>query len=245
MLKLQSKFVLVGILSWVIVALVAVITVPAAPASADNPFPGPNRGPSNRNTTGVHGTLSAVSGSSISISPANGGNPVTLAIDSHTDVGLNGEVALATGQTVTAVYNSQTMVAERVLVNFTVPSPNPNKPAHADVKGTIAAVSGSSISITPANGGNPVTLAIDSHTDVGLDGEVALAIGQTVTAVYNSQTMVAERVLVNYTLPSSSENRTGNQNINDHDRNNNNQHGWFTDHVGQGFGWMDRLFHLW
>ena len=195
--------------------------------------------------TDVKGTISAVSSNSISINPTNGGNPVTLTIDSHTDVGLAGEDALATGQTVSAVYNSQTMVAERVMVNIPISLPNPNKPTHTDVKGTISAVSSNSISINPTNGGNPVTLTIDSHTDVGLAGEDALATGQTVSAVYNSQTMVAERVTVNFPVPFSSENRTGNQNTNDHDHGNNNQHGWFTDHIGQSFSWLDRIFHWW
>ena len=126
MYKLQSKFVLVGILTWVIVALVVVFTVPAAPTSADNPFPGPNRGPSNRNTAGVHGTISAVSGNSITITHANGGNPVTLTLDTHSDISLAGEDSLAIGQAVTATYNSQTMVAERILVNFSTSSPSEN-----------------------------------------------------------------------------------------------------------------------
>jgi hypothetical protein len=112
---------------------------------------------------------------SIEIGPTTGGSPVT--------------VKLTAGQTVTAVYNSQTQALESLMVRIRWPNlvtlgtwPNENV-AHVDgnVTGNV------SIGISPTTGGSPVT--------------VELTAGQAVTAVYNSQTQALESLMVSIPWP--------------------------------------------
>ena len=109
------------------------------------------------------------------------------------------------------------------------------------VQGTISAVASNSIIITPTNGGNPITLTLDAHSDINLSGETSLATGQTASATYNGQTMVAERIIVNSSMPSSSENGMANQNTSDNGRSD--QHRGFIDYIKQALSWLGGLFH--
>jgi hypothetical protein len=64
------------------------------------------------------------------------------------------------------------------------------------IQGNISAISGNFITITPSNIGLPVTLSIDSNTNIDLSGLNSLAVGQTVVADYNSCTLLAEMITV-------------------------------------------------
>jgi len=68
------------------------------------------------------------------------------------------------------------------------------------VKGTITAVSDSSITITPANG-TAVILSWDVNTRFMLKGLISVQTGQYAVAVYNRSTMTAQTVDVRATAP--------------------------------------------
>jgi hypothetical protein len=206
MVKSQHKLVLLGIRSSVVVVLLAALILPTIAVSAAN-FPrDPLRTPAFQNNANVQGTISALSDNSVTITAMNSGNPVTLILDTHTSLLLYGVTSLATGQTISAIYDSKTMVAERVMVNTSMPPSGPTIiPSNQNItnmKGTISAVPDNSVAITPSAGNAAVSLILDSHTIIVLYGVDSLATGQTVDAVYNSQTMVADRIMVNVTLPS-------------------------------------------
>jgi hypothetical protein len=73
-------------------------------------------------------------------------------------------------------------------------------PAVQSVKGTIAAVSGNTITLNTAAG--PVTLTWDATTRFVLKGLIAVAPGQYATAAYNKNTKLAQVVNVQPTAPS-------------------------------------------
>ena len=65
------------------------------------------------------------------------------------------------------------------------------------IQGDISSISGNFITITPSDMGLPVTLSIDSNTNVrDLSGLNSLAVGQTVVADYNRWTLLAEMITV-------------------------------------------------
>ncbi len=68
------------------------------------------------------------------------------------------------------------------------------------VKGTITAISNSSITITPA-GGTAVTLSWDGNTRFMLKGLISVQTGQYASAVYNRSTMTAQTVDVQAAAP--------------------------------------------
>ncbi|MCJ7515146.1 MAG: DUF5666 domain-containing protein, partial [Dehalococcoidia bacterium] len=71
-------------------------------------------------------------------------------------------------------------------------------PVVQKVKGTITAISDSSITITPANG-TAVTLIWDLNTRFMLKGLISVQTGQYAAAVYNRNTMTAQTVEVQAT----------------------------------------------
>jgi hypothetical protein len=181
-------------------------TLIAERISVNNPaaIPVPPKVLPNRVIADVKGTISAVSGNYIAINPSAGGSVVNVLLDSHTDITLYGVSSMAPGQTINAIYNTQTLVAERIMVNLILPAyndKNPTKGKFVDVHGTISAVSGNQVSINPAAGGNVITMAINAETDIMLNGVSSMAPGQTVNAVYYTATLIAERIMVNVPLP--------------------------------------------
>jgi hypothetical protein len=75
-------------------------------------------------------------------------------------------------------------------------------PVIQKVKGTITAVSDSSITITPANG-TAVTLTWDANTRFMLKGFISVQTGQYASAVYNRNTMTAQMVDVQAMAPAA------------------------------------------
>lgn len=73
-------------------------------------------------------------------------------------------------------------------------------PVIQKVKGTVTAVSDSSITITPSIG-NAVTLTWNSDTRFTLKGLIAVQSGQYASAIYNKNTMTAQTVEVQATAP--------------------------------------------
>jgi hypothetical protein len=181
-------------------------TLVAERISVNNPtvIPVPPKVLPNRVIADVKGTISALSGNYVAINPSAGGSIVNVLLDSHTDITLYGVSSMAVGQTINAIYNTQTMIAERIMINMMLPADddkNPNKRKFAEIHGTISAVSGNHVSINPVAGSNLITLAINAETDIFLNGVSSIAPGQTVNAVYYVATLVAERIMVNVPLP--------------------------------------------
>jgi hypothetical protein len=73
-------------------------------------------------------------------------------------------------------------------------------PVNQKVKGTITAISDSSITITPASG-TAVTLSWDGNTRFMLKGLISVQTGQYAAAVYNRNTMTALSVDVEVSAP--------------------------------------------
>jgi hypothetical protein len=115
---LLDKVLKVGLLLLVVLALATGLAVPTMMASAAGPAPGTEYASTNQDATSVQGNIAAISGNSITITPSNGNFPVTLTMDSNTNIDLHGLDSLAVGQDVIAVYNNQTMLAEKITVRI-------------------------------------------------------------------------------------------------------------------------------
>jgi uncharacterized protein YecA (UPF0149 family) len=139
----------------------------------------------------VEGKVTAVSGSSITITPEEHGAPVTLGTDASTHVFLNGTAstlaAVAVGDQARALYDSSTLIASVIQAQ---------SPHHelAEVEGKVTAVGSSSITIAPQKG-TPVALATSATTQVFLDGAVskltAIKVGDNARALYDATSLIA------------------------------------------------------
>jgi hypothetical protein len=84
------------------------------------------------------------------------------------------------------------LLAQRVLII---------KPTtYASVSGSITGVSADSITITPDDG-DPVTLSYNGSTVFVLNGFIAVEEGQSARAIYDSDNMIAKRVVVHQEAP--------------------------------------------
>jgi hypothetical protein len=139
----------------------------------------------------VEGKVTAVSGSSITITPDEHGAPVTLGTDASTHVFLNGTAstlsAIAVGDQARALYDSGTLIASVIQAQ----SPHHELVA---VEGKVTAVGSSSITIAPQKGA-PVALATSATTQVFLDGAVsklsAIKVGDNARALYDATSLIA------------------------------------------------------
>jgi hypothetical protein len=177
--RLQRKFILIGIISVLVIALVAVFAVPAVAAG----FPwGPKAGV-NKNVTVVHGTITGLTSTSITITEADG-TSVTLALDSSTNFNIHGTdwigSADLSGKPVTAVYkHGQTgvPVAGQVMIDMPEAAPKiANPPAiknFASVQGSLSVNPDGTITIT-ITPGSTISPDLNASSD------------QTVTIIYNS-----------------------------------------------------------
>ena len=74
-------------------------------------------------------------------------------------------------------------------------------PVIQNIKGTISALTSTSITITPASGA-AVTLVWDANTHFNLKGLIIVQIGQSAVATYNHNTMTAQNVNIQLLAPS-------------------------------------------
>ncbi len=149
----------------------------------------------------VEGTVSAVDATAgtLSITPEHGGADVALHVDSATRISRNGTVAtladVKVGDAAAALYDATTKLASRIETRGEHPQPPPT--ALAVIRGSVTAVSATSITIAPEHG-NPVTLAIDSSTVITRRGRTATAAdvhaGDRAEALYVPATLLAKRI---------------------------------------------------
>ncbi len=95
------------------------------------------------------------------------------------------DIAIGDRVRVRVAPNGDTPLAEVVLIVKPV--------SFKSIKGTVSAVAGNFITIT---GEETVTVTYDGNTHVVLKGAIAVQQGQTIHAVYNSETMVAKMIRV-------------------------------------------------
>ncbi len=144
----------------------------------------------------VDGTITAISGSSVTIAPSDGSSPVTVTADTSTMIEVNDEPAtladLQVNMTAEAEYDPTTMVA------FSIDAQSEGE--DQEVSGTVAAVdtTNNTITITPSDGGSPVTLNVTAATEISVNGEDAtladVQAGMPVQAEYDSATMTAYEI---------------------------------------------------
>ena len=132
--KIQRKFIFIGILSILVIALVAVFAIPTIAAG---PFPwGPGDG-ANKNMTSVQGTITAISSDSITI----GGT--VLGLNSSTNFTIHGNSWVGGGsllnEPATASYDKTVTppVASQVMINMPTPAPGTGKPQPNKNLGTV------------------------------------------------------------------------------------------------------------
>lgn len=180
--KIQRKYILIGIISVLVVALVAVFTIPAL-ANGSPPW-GP-RGGGNNNMTVVQGTIADLSSTSITISET-GGSSVPLTLNSSTNFNIQGTDWIGytststplVGDSVTAMYKngqSGTPIASQVMINMPKPPANKN---FANIQGNLT-VTGGTINIT---------FTPPSQT---------LTAPSTVTVLYNTTSNVIQGLMLN------------------------------------------------
>ncbi len=220
--ELRRKPVIIGILSFVVAALVVGLAVPAITASAASPPRGPTGTRPSKNITRVSGNITALTNTSITIKTSAGATIGPLIVGPDTNFALRGvtgallnpstgtvSLSLLLSGPVTVVYDSKTMAAEQVMINMPSPTPGMGTQANRNVTrvtGTIYSVysnsSGSFITINTGTTSAPVyvTLALGNNTNFTIHGVTWLPItgisldGLPVTAVYNNNQAVTPPV---------------------------------------------------
>lgn len=144
----------------------------------------------------VHGVISAISGSDVTITPGGVAPQVTVVVGASTLIEIedaSGALAdLAVGQSVEAEYDPTTLAAFSIEVN--------NEDEHAEVQGTVAAVdtAAGTVTIAPQGGGANVTLTVNASTEVDVNDEggtlADLQIGMPIKAEYDTVTLLASEI---------------------------------------------------
>ncbi len=202
--KLKRKPVIIGIISFIAIALALAFTIPAF-AAGGSPPSAPTFAP-DKNFTVVQGTINKIDSGQIEINIPNSTNPVILGLDSNTNFAMHGvdwfNPAVLAGKPVTAIYkNNQSVtppVASQIMINMPkppeiLPKP-PVDPNISKVQGTLIVNGDGSITIGDVSG-----IKLDSNTNLTLHGLISLASGanKNAAAIYNEQTKLAMQVMVN------------------------------------------------
>jgi hypothetical protein len=146
----------------------------------------------------VKGTITAIVGSQVTITPEEGGTPVTVTVDSTTLIEVGGQPAtladLQVGQTAEAEFDPTTLIA------FTIDVDIPEPEDEGEIDGTVFAVdvTAGTLTITPTGGGTNVVLTITAATEIEVNGENAtladVQVGMPVKAEFDTTTLVATEV---------------------------------------------------
>ena len=156
----------------------------------------------------IHGTVEAVdtTANTIVIASEEGGNSVTLNVDSSTVIQRNGTAAalvdLLVGDKVEAKYNSASMLASLIKTEV----------EDSEFGGTIAAVdtTANTVTITPTDGSADVVLNVIESTVLKSDDAVItladLQVGSKVEAEFDSTTFNASYIKVENESGDNSEN---------------------------------------
>jgi len=160
------------------------------PEAADLIVNGPDGGE-------LHGTISAISGNAVTITPSNGTPNVTINVTATTMIEVDGHHAaltdLAVGMQVEAEYNPTTFDA------YSIETDSDGDSDDGHVNGTVAAVdpSAGTITITPTAGG-ALTLSVNASTEIKVNDMHAtlqdVQVGMPVSAEYDTVTLLAHEI---------------------------------------------------
>jgi hypothetical protein len=183
-----------------------------------NQNPGGNGSGLSDSNSMIRGTITAVDDDSITISDNK--TEITLTINSTTKISLKDSESLEEGLSVTVRYNTETLVADSITEGSSgfqggqkgqvdrgqrndnsgssdgSGGPGNEQSAGATMaRGTISAISDTSITITSDEDSSTITLTIDSDTRLPCDGIDSLEAGDTVVVFYDSDTLVASSIM--------------------------------------------------
>jgi hypothetical protein len=180
----------------------------------------------------VEGTISAVSASSISVTPKKGGADVTVNVDAATRIRRDGKVVLISvlqmGDKVSVKYNKTTMLASRVDAKAKKTSDNSNSSSNknGEVNGVISSVGAGTVTITPKKGGAAITISVDGTTRIKRNGKTVdaggLQAGDKVEVKYNKTTMLASKIEAKGVKINGNSNTNSNSNSSDDNSNSSN-----------------------
>ncbi|MBK7455637.1 MAG: hypothetical protein IPJ46_18500 [Anaerolineales bacterium] len=181
----------------------------------------------------VEGSISAVSSASLTITPKKGGANLTVTVDAATRIKRNGKTVLLadlqTGDKVNVKYDKKSFLAMKVDAKAKTTSGNSNSSSKGEVKGGIASVGSGSLTITPKNGGAPITVTIDGTTRVKRNGKTVsaadLQAGDKVEVKYNKMTMLASKIEAKGVKTDGNSNTNSNNNSSDDNSNSNSSNG--------------------
>jgi hypothetical protein len=144
----------------------------------------------------VHGVISAIVGSNVTITPDDGSPAVTIVVGTTTLIEVNdatGTLAdLVVGQAVDAEYDPTTFAAFSIDVN--------GEDEEAEIEGTVAAIdtTAGTVTITPSGGGANVTLTVNAGTEVDVNDEggtlADIQVGMPIKAEYDAVTLLAAEI---------------------------------------------------
>ncbi len=156
------------------------------------------------NEAKIQGLVAAVDldAGTLTITPDGGGANVTLIVNAATEIEVNGEEAtlaeVQAGMPVRAEYDSSTLVAGEVKAGSEEDGDDDDGDAH--VNGIVAAVTTTSVTITPDGGGANITLTVNSSTKIEVNGEDAtitdIHLGDPIKAEYVISTLAAKELEV-------------------------------------------------
>lgn len=151
----------------------------------------------------IVGTVAGVdtNAGTLTVTPNGGGANVTLVVTPATEIQVNDTGAtladIQVGMPVSAEYDATSLVAFEIKAGSGDDNQEDN-----EVEGTVAStdLTASTITITPSNGGSPVTLNVVSDTEIEVNGEngtlADIQVGASVQAEYDTQTMNARSINV-------------------------------------------------
>ena len=145
----------------------------------------------------VHGSITAISGSQVTVTPTNGSADVAVNVTGTTMIELDGSTAaignLAVGMQVEVHFNPATFDA------FSIETDSVSNADDAHVTGTVAAVDlvAGSVTISPTVGAN-VTVTVDAATEMQVNDAVGtiqdIQVGMPIRAEFDLTTMVAKEI---------------------------------------------------
>jgi predicted RNA-binding protein len=144
----------------------------------------------------VTGTVAAVdlTNSTITISPTIGSS-ITLSVTAATEIQVNDEEAtladVQVGMPVKAEYDTLTLVAQQIDVG----TGGTNDENNADVEGTVAMTTTTSVTINPEDNGPAITLTVDASTQFEINDAPGtidqIPLGAQIEAEYDTTTLIA------------------------------------------------------
>lgn len=145
----------------------------------------------------VHGAISAIAGSQVTITPSNGTADLTLNVTDKTMIEVNGEHAalgdLAIGMQVEAAFDPATLNA------YSIEADSEGEQDDAHISGAVTAVDvgAGTLTLAPA-AGDPVTLNVEASTEIEVNdvhGTLAdIQVGMPARAEYDTATLLAKEI---------------------------------------------------